>query len=243
MLIINADDWGRSRADTDAALACHRAGRITSASAMVFMEDSERAADLAKGCNVDIGLHVNFTKQFTTNNAPAKLREKQDRIAGFLTRSKYALLVYNPLLRQQFRDVFHAQLEEFVRIYGTRPSHFDGHQHMHLCTNMLVDAVIPAGEKIRRSFSFWPGEKSIVNRTYRSFIDGWLARRYHLPDFLFSLCYCLKTGRVSRALECARIANVELMTHPIVVHEYAFLMSENYFEMMQGLEKGSYPLL
>ena len=31
MLIINADDWGRSLAETDAALECYKAGRITSA--------------------------------------------------------------------------------------------------------------------------------------------------------------------------------------------------------------------
>jgi predicted glycoside hydrolase/deacetylase ChbG (UPF0249 family) len=37
MLIVNADDWGRSVAETDSALRCYQAGRITSVSAMVFM--------------------------------------------------------------------------------------------------------------------------------------------------------------------------------------------------------------
>ena len=49
MITINADDWGRSEAETDAALFCYVNGRISSVSAMVFMEDSERAAELAKG--------------------------------------------------------------------------------------------------------------------------------------------------------------------------------------------------
>jgi len=240
MLIINADDWGRSRAETDAALACHRAGRITSASGMVFMEDSERAADLAKNCQIDIGLHVNLTEQFNAKNATKELCESQNLVARFLKRSKYAVIIYNPFLRQRFRHVFQAQLDEFFRIYGTPPSHFDGHQHMHLCSNMLIDALIPAGQKIRRSFSFWPGEKSVLNRAYRSFVSGWLARRYRLPDYFFSLLQCLRTGRVSRVNEFARTASVELMTHPIEVEEYAFLMSENYFEMTRGLERGSY---
>ena len=47
MLIINADDFGRSVGETNAALECYIAGRITSVSAMVFMADSERAAELA----------------------------------------------------------------------------------------------------------------------------------------------------------------------------------------------------
>ena len=67
MLIINADDWGRSLAETDAALECYKAGRITSVSAMVFMGDSERAAELAKENKLDVGLHLNFTDRFTAN--------------------------------------------------------------------------------------------------------------------------------------------------------------------------------
>jgi len=47
MLIVNADDWGRSLAETDAALRCLKRGRITSVSAMVFMQDFKRAARLA----------------------------------------------------------------------------------------------------------------------------------------------------------------------------------------------------
>jgi len=31
---------------------------------MVFMEDSERAADLAKEYSMEVGLHLNFTQEF-----------------------------------------------------------------------------------------------------------------------------------------------------------------------------------
>ena len=65
MLIINADDLGRSRAETDAALRCYKAGRITSVSAMVFMSDSERAAEVARENELDVGLHLNFGEPFT----------------------------------------------------------------------------------------------------------------------------------------------------------------------------------
>jgi len=44
MLIINADDFGRSWEETDVAHSCIRRGQITSVTAMVFMHDSERAA-------------------------------------------------------------------------------------------------------------------------------------------------------------------------------------------------------
>src|SRR5207237_1102009 len=64
VLIVNADDWGRSVAETDSALRCYQAGRITSVSAMVFMGDSMRAAKLAKDHQLDdVELHLNFSEE------------------------------------------------------------------------------------------------------------------------------------------------------------------------------------
>jgi hypothetical protein len=63
-LIVNADDWGRDRHTTDRILECVVHKALSSASAMVFMEDCERAAamDLERG--IDCGLHLNFTAPF-----------------------------------------------------------------------------------------------------------------------------------------------------------------------------------
>src|SRR5580658_11155166 len=47
-VIINADDWGRDKDVTDRSLECVSQGVLSSVSAMVFMEDSERAAALAQ---------------------------------------------------------------------------------------------------------------------------------------------------------------------------------------------------
>ena len=55
MLIINADDWGRDRTATDTALGCHKNGRISSVTGMVFMADSQRAAELANSAGLDVG--------------------------------------------------------------------------------------------------------------------------------------------------------------------------------------------
>ena len=33
-----------------------------------------------------------------------------------------------------------------MRLYGKLPSHVDGHQHRHLCANMLIDPIIPEGQ-------------------------------------------------------------------------------------------------
>jgi predicted glycoside hydrolase/deacetylase ChbG (UPF0249 family) len=62
VLIINAR-LGRSVAETDAAFKCYRGGRITCVSAMVFMHDSGRAAELAKANELDVGFHLNFSEE------------------------------------------------------------------------------------------------------------------------------------------------------------------------------------
>lgn len=241
MIIVNADDWGRSPNETDAALNCYRAGRITSVTAMVFMADSERAADIALGSNIPVGLHINLNEPFTGRISSAYIRSAQRRIAEFLNRNKYMQLLPNPFLAKPIRDVFHAQLEEFRRLYRRPPSHFDGHQHMHLCTSMLMVAPIPKGEKIRRSFSFVGGEKSLVNRSYRACVNHRIRSRYRLTDYFFALSERLRPEeRFTRVCTLARDAAVELMTHPIVPEEQAFLLSDRYAGALQPLQKGSF---
>jgi chitin disaccharide deacetylase len=240
VIIINADDWGRSQAETNAALDCYREGRITSVSAMVFMQDSERAADVAKESGVDVGLHLNLSQRYDGSVSRSSATNAQDRIVRFMTRSKYAVLFYQPCLRAQFRDVYRAQEEEFVRLYGKPPTHVDGHQHRHLCANMLVDEVIPRGMKVRRNFTYLPGEKGFLNRNYRRLLDKWLGRRYRLVDYFVSLGECLKAQRLRRIPEFAKAGNLELMTHPSNRGEQTWLLSDDFHETMRGLETVSH---
>ena len=243
MLIINADDWGRNRTVTDNSLTCFKNARITSASAMVFMDDSERAAELAREYGLGTGLHLNFTLPFDGNAKSSQLIKSQRRIVSFLKMNKYCSLFYHPGLRQEFEYVYNKEYEEYVRLYRKEPMHIDGHHHMHLCTNMLLDGVIPAGERVRRSFSFWRGEKGIVNRTYRRLVDNRLAGRYHVTDFFFSLEQCLQWKTLGRVAELAGTANVELMTHPDVAGEYAYLMSDAFLEFKRDVAMGTFGML
>src|ERR1700746_1885325 len=122
MIIINADDWGRRRSETDAAMACFLRGTITSVSAMVFMKDSRRAAALAREAGLAVGLHLNLNQLFTGSGTPARLSERQQCSARFLNRSKYSRALFHPLLTNKLDFVFQSQLEEFVQLYGTVPS-------------------------------------------------------------------------------------------------------------------------
>ena len=233
-LIINADDWGIDRATTDRILECAVRHRISSASGMVFMEDSERAADLAREHGVDIGLHLNLTEALSGRGVSARLKEHHGRVARFLLRHRFSQIVYHPGLANSFEYVATAQLEEFQRMYGEAPQRIDGHRHMHLSENVLTAKLLPAGTLVRRNFWFAPGEKSWINRRYRSFVDSRLKRRHRLVDFLFSLVP-LQMERLERIFSCGRHACVELETHPVNAEEFQFLTSCEMAKLLRGL--------
>jgi chitin disaccharide deacetylase len=235
-LIVNADDWGRDTTTTDRTRDCFVAKSVSSASAMVFMSDSERAADFATQHAWDCGLHLNFTTPFSASNCPARLREHQQKIARYLSWHRFASVCFHPGLTDSFEYVVRAQSDEFRRIYGAQPARIDGHHHMHLCANVVLGELLPAGTLVRRNFSFAPGEKSWINRSYRGLVDRRLARRHRQVDFLFPLAPLAPTDRLQRIFGLARHAVVELETHPANPDEHQFLTSGEMFQQLGDVQ-------
>jgi len=151
ILIVNADDFGWNRPTTDLTLETFEAGRLTSATALMFMDDTERAAELALEAGLPIGLHVNLTDPLSGADVPAAVRERQLRaIRHFgapatVLRSRRWL--YDPRARQLTEDAVSDQLERFRELYGREPTHFDGHNHVHLCPNVAL--ALPQGVRVR----------------------------------------------------------------------------------------------
>ena len=225
VVIVNADDWGRDVTTTDRTLDCMLHGAISSVSAMVFMEDSERAADLARQYGIGTGLHLNFTARPSARNCPRRLMEHQDVIGRFLGSSRLAPIFYHRRLVTSFEYVVKAQFEEYERIYATQVNRVDGHHHMHLCRNVIVQQLLPAGTIVRRNLTFRSGEKSYLNRLYRSRQDQHLARRHPMTDFFFDLQPVAPIERLRQICSLAGQFNIELETHPVRDSEYTFLMN------------------
>ena len=110
ILIVNADDWGRDRETTDRTLDCILRGGISSVSAMVYMADSERAAQVALENGIDAGLHLNLTTPFSAAECPAPLVERQSEIAVYLRKHPFARVLFHPGLAQPFEYVVRAQI-------------------------------------------------------------------------------------------------------------------------------------
>lgn len=234
-LVINADDWGRDLENTSRTLDCIRRGSVSSVSAMVFMEDSERAAEIARERKIDAGLHLNFTTAFSAPGVPRKLADHQQRLLACLLGSRFASVVFYPHLANSFAYVTAAQFEEYSRLYGKAPERIDGHHHMHLCANVLMGKLIPDGSIVRRNFSFQAGEKGFANRLYRSWIDKKLSRWFRLMDFFFSIEPVDAIERLQRIVSLAGQFNVEVETHPVNAKEYRFLLSTDLDRALSGI--------
>lgn len=229
-VILNADDWGIRASATDRMLDCLLRRAISSTSAMVFMVDSERAAELARTHNIDAGLHLNLTTPFTAPRVPTALTVHQDRVARFLRKGRFAGALFHPLLVSSFEYTFRTQWEAFARLYGAEPHRVDGHHHAHLCANVRWQKLIPANIMVRRNFTFPPGEKGALNRWYRAAQDRSLAKRFRIADYFFNLAP-MEDGRLREVLEMARSANVEIECHPERDAEYEFLMQGRLKEL------------
>lgn len=234
-LVINADDWGRDRDTTDRILECTRAGSVSSVSGMVFMEDSERAAAMTRSEGIDTGLHLNFTTPFSTPARQSRLLEQQRRITRHLLMHRFAPVVFHPGLIAAFDYVVAAQVDEFRRLYDAEPNRIDGHHHMHLCANVMLQKLLPPGIRVRRNFSFRADEKGGVNRLYRRCVDRGLARRHVLTDFFFTLRPIGPPDRLPRIFSMAGRSTVEVAAHPVDPEEHRFLTGGEIFRTVGDL--------
>lgn len=238
-LIVNADDWGRDRTTTDRTLDCVRSGAVSAVSAMMFMEDSERAALLTREHGIDTGLHLNLTTPFSGRGCSSMLKKCQEKIARYLLRHRLAQVMFHPGLTSEFEYVVKVQLEEFGRLYGIAPLRLDGHHHMHLCANVMLRHLLPKDSIVRRNFSFEAGEKSVWNRGYRTCIDRVLKRRHRLVDYFFSLLPLQPESRLKRIAMLARHWVVEVEAHPVNQSEYQFLTEGGILRFAESVRVAS----
>ena len=132
-LIVNADDFGRSRSINEAVIRAHREGILTSASLMVNETACGEAAALAReNPDLGVGLHLSLLcgrSACARETIPGLVNDRQE----FTSNPVGAGLRYyfNRRLRGQLRAEIHAQFERF-RATGLRLDHVDGHLHLHL---------------------------------------------------------------------------------------------------------------
>ena len=210
---------------------------------MVFMEDSERAAELAVNENLETGLHLNFVLPYDSPVVSEKLKASHRATVRFFRVGPWTQVVYNPFINKAIVSVFRAQLDEYRRLFGKEPAYFNGHKHLHLSLNVIFGKVLPPGSVVRRSFTFQKGEKSSLNRSFRRMVDKWLQKRFVTTDSFFSLSPVEDFPRLMKIFSLARDTHVELMVHPWRLNESAFIAGKEFEELIAKVHLGGFASL
>lgn len=243
LLIINADDWGAHAATTDAILRCFAAGAVTSASAMVFMEDSVRAARLAGREALSVGLHLNLTQPFADPATSPAVRERQLRLTARFRRTRLMRCLYDPSIRAAVDRCVADQLDGFRALYEEGPTHLDGHQQVHVCPNVLLSRAARGVKRARTTHSWFGRSPLAAARAVRRAAIG---RLFRTPDDLFALSAihpALGGAGLERVLALARTRAVEIMVHPARPEELEVLLSPRWRRMLDDAPLGSFAAL
>ena len=243
LLIVNADDWGYDEPTTSAIVDCHLAGGVTSTTAMAFMRGSRAAvAQKSRLPGLGVGLHLNFTEEYSDSRIPIKIRDRQRSLIEYFEKLRARRWLYDPRIRDTVNRVIADQYQYFVDLYGRQPTHIDGHHHSHFTTNVLLSPAMPAKTKIRNALSdaHRPNPITDVLRYVRARI---ISRRFRTTDYFFDINTVwpkLSGDPPSTKLYLARRASVEVMVHPAFPEEYEPLQSPAWVRAIRQFHTGTF---
>jgi chitin disaccharide deacetylase len=132
-LIVNADDFGRSRGVSDGILRAHRDGIVTSTTAMMNMpgvtHDLQRAASEAP--RLGLGVHLTFTagRPLLPVDWVSSLVDEH----GHFLSQDAIMLQPTRLNSDELLSELKTQVNAFQSALGRRPDHLDAHHFVHLC--------------------------------------------------------------------------------------------------------------
>lgn len=244
-LIVSADDVGRDREATDRTLECFEAGRVTSASAMVYMEDSDRASAALGAARIPVGLHINLSEPFTDPDTPLDVRSRQARLLPRFAPDgarRAMRWLYDPRIRADVERCIDDQLQRFQALYGAPPTHVDGHQHVHLCPNVSLARSLPAGIRMRATLDTYPLQRS-PHALARALRERLTRFRFRATDYFFDIAEVdprRRPGQERARLALSDGASVEVMAHPAFDHERECLMSPEWEEALRSLPLASF---
>lgn len=129
-LIVNADDFGISKAVTLGILEAHKEGVITSTTMMCNMPNAEYGAELSKKYpKLGVGIHFVLTAGFPLAEGVNSLVDETGR---FHKKDKIKELATSEDIRKELR----CQMDKFLS-FGIKPTHIDSHHHVHRISKVL----------------------------------------------------------------------------------------------------------
>ena len=152
-ILVNADDFGISKGVNEAVIEMHKEGNLDSASVMVTGKYFGDAIEKAKANkSLKVGLHFNLTTGKSVLHPislPLLVNENGIFKNGFVK-----LLILSILHKKQFLSEVEAEMKaqiEFLKAFGVKPKHIDGHRHVHYIFGIFnIAAKLAEENKIER---------------------------------------------------------------------------------------------
>ena len=185
-LVINADDFGYTKANTAGIIEGYRRGVIRSTTALCNMPYLEWGRDLAKDCTgLGIGVHLTLTLGKSLTGG----RSFTDGQGNFLSRNEIYAADLDP---DEVYAEWKAQIQRYIEVFGHKPSHLDSHHSVH---------------------DFNEQQKAIVLRLAEEY--GLHVRRYGPYQYVAGFYGPTATREdLLRILEENEGRDIEIMTHP-----------------------------
>ena len=205
VLIVNADDFGRSPGVNRGVIRAHEQGIVTSATLMVRWPAAAEAAGYARRSSLSVGLHLD-------------LGEWEYRDGEW--HERYQVLA-NETPDSVARELS-SQLGQLERLIGRPPTHLDSHQHVHR-DEPARTALLQAGERLGIPVrSFTPGI------TYSGAFYGQDAKGTPVPD-------AITVESLVEVIQALPPGATELACHPAAEHDHDSAYGEERIREVETL--------
>ena len=237
-LIVNADDFGLTMRVSEGIVEAHRRGIVTSTTLMANGAAFDAAVALRRQApHLGIGAHLNLSEGIPVSPAPSipSLLDARGRL--HLTPSRLWKAI--AMRRVSLADVeteLRAQIAK-IRRAGIRPTHFDGHKHVHIVPGVSDIAVRLAQEfsvsSVRCPMEEPPGLFYMLDRQ-------WVSRSSILKQYLVGRGLSALARRFRQKLAEAGLA---CPTHFYGISQTGFLDARGILEVLRQLPEGTSELM
>ncbi|MGE6378181.1 chitin disaccharide deacetylase [Peribacillus muralis] len=207
-VLINADDFGLTKAVNYGILDSHKYGIVNSTTIMMNAKATEHAIEIAKKTpSLKVGIHLVLTwGKPLLSDVPSLV----DETGNF---KKQGVVYGNPgdISLAELEREWSAQIERFLE-FGLFPTHFDSHHHVH-GIKAFLPVIRRLSEKyrlpVRNAGEHFAGIQTVTD----IFLDDFYGDMV-VEDYFENL-----RGKVIDG------ASVEIMTHPAYLDEELFAVS------------------
>jgi len=237
-LIVNADDFGLTENVNKGIWDSHCDGIVTSTTLLANgMAFEDAVAEGKRIHELGIGVHLNLTEGKPVADATkiptlvdrgGRLHMAPARLWAGIAAGQVSLSDIERELRAQVTKIVHA---------GIRPTHFDGHKHVHVLPR-VSEVVIRLAREFHVPAVRCPQEE--LAHASGTLVDGGLSRPSTLKQSLVSRAVSLMAGNFRMKLARAGLLTP---THFFGISRTGFLDADGIRQILENLPEGASELM